>query len=72
MFHIKDSKGEHVEGSWLSDHMRKVSGPTGIKRVVEKVVGKRPGQVQVKYLGYPDKYNQWVSKETLQPITEQV
>ena len=68
-FHLQDGKGETILGSWYSDQMQKVNGPEGIKRVVEKVVDRRPGEVKVKYLGYPDKYNQWVSKHTLQPIT---
>ena len=70
MFHVKDEYGEHVEGSWLSDQLQKVSGPFTMKRVVERVVDRKPGQVKVKYLGFPDKYNRWVSNETMQPITE--
>ena len=72
MFHLQDSQGEQVEGSWLSDQLQEISGKDGINKVVEEVVDRQPGQVKVKYLGYPDKYNQWVSKHSLQPITGQV
>ena len=68
-FKLQDLKGEEVDGSWLSEQLNKVNGPDGMQRVVERVVDRRPGEVKVKYLGWPDKHNRWVSNHTLQPIT---
>ena len=70
-YKLEDKDGEEVEGSWLSDQMNKVDGSDkSIPRVVERVVDRKPGKVKIKYLGWPDKYNQWVSNTTLKPIIE--
>lgn len=68
-YKIKDIMGEEIEGTFFEDELLLFSAPSDMKYEIEKVVQTRGSgrnkQFLVKYVGWPDKFNEWKSKNEL-------
>ena len=64
-YRIKDWDGEPVKGSFYEKELQKIKEPTTFK--IEKILRRktvgRKKMVYVKWLGYPDSFNQWIPEE---------
>ncbi|MED5363039.1 MAG: chromo domain-containing protein, partial [Bacteroidota bacterium] len=73
VYHIKDLLGEDIQGTFYGQELQKVIKTDDVFRV-EKVVEERTrkGKLEylIKWLGYPDKFNSWVSETELKKVKE--
>ena len=64
---LKDLDGEEIEGGFYVEELQKVQAPETFK--IEKILDqKKVGRTihyLIKWLGYPDKFNQWVSEKDI-------
>ena len=60
LYYLKDQKGEELKGGFYYNELQK----TDLKdfALIEKVLKKKGDKVFVKWDGYDDKFNQWISK----------
>ena len=63
-FMLKDWNGEELKGSFYVQELQKVLKSDNVYRI-EKVLKKQKNRVYVKWLGYPDSFNEWVAKKDL-------
>ena len=61
---LKDYDGEELKGSFYAQELQKVDKTDNIYRI-EKVLKEEKNRLFVKWLGYPDSFNMWVSKKDL-------
>jgi hypothetical protein len=70
MYQLEDLLGEKVIGKFYEQELQK----TDLKdyALVEKVMNERKvrgkKEYLVKYRGYPDKFNEWISEEQLEKL----
>lgn len=69
-YKIKEFDGEPIEGSFYTEELQKTNKPEfyEIEEVLDKRKIKGKTYYLVKYLGYDNKYNEWVSEENLKNI----
>eukprot|EP00732_Lithocolla_globosa_P001254 Lithocolla_globosa_v1_NODE_591_length_3661_cov_41.346644.p1 type:complete len:354 gc:universal NODE_591_length_3661_cov_41.346644:876-1937(+) len=62
-YKIVDLMGEDVIGSFYEEELQRVAKPETFR--IEKIIRRRKNgsEVLVKWLGYPDKFNQWIPAE---------
>ncbi|RWS18126.1 uncharacterized protein B4U80_02589 [Leptotrombidium deliense] len=62
LYKLKDFEGENIKGTFYEAEVQKVSEPKSFR--VEKILErrKRKGKIEyfVKWLGYSEKFNQWI------------
>ena len=63
-FMLKDWAGEELKGSFYAQELQKVLKSDNVYRI-EKVLKEQKNRVYVKWLGYPDSFNEWVAKKDL-------
>lgn len=67
---LKDLDDEEIEGGFYSEELQRVNSPETYK--IEKVLAeKKVGRTKyylIKWLGYPDKFNQWISHKDIQDV----
>ena len=63
VYRIKDLLGEPIEGTFYQHELQKVSmkDTYRIEKVLKKRMRKNKTEYFVKYRGYPNKFNQWIS-----------
>ena len=59
---IRDTKGDHIQGSFYEEELQKSS--QDVFRI-EKVIKKRGTEAYVKWKGYPSTFNSWVPLDDL-------
>ena len=64
-YRIRDLMDEHIQGSFYEQQLQKAVQD---KFRIEKVLRKRRGQVLVKWKGYSDKFNTWLSASDAQKL----
>ena len=62
-FMLKDWNEEELKGSFYAQELQKVLKPDVYR--IEKVLKEQKNRVYVKWLGYPDSFNEWVAKKDL-------
>lgn len=60
VFYLEDLQGEEITGIFVAEQLQRVEGQEVPAKHIQKVLNKRKGLSLVKYVGYPDKFNQWV------------
>lgn len=65
-YDLEDLKGEEIKGKFYEEEMQK----TDLQdfALVEKVLEKKGNKVLVKYVGYGEKFNEWISKNQLEKL----
>ena len=63
-FLLADYAGEVLKGTFYPQELQKVTKSDDVYRV-EKILKRTKNRVFVKWLGYPDKFNSWVSVKDL-------
>lgn len=65
-YDIEDQKGDEVTGKFYEEELQK----TDLKdfALVEKEIEKRGNKVKVKFKGYSDKFNEWISTAQLKKL----
>ncbi|RWS18111.1 uncharacterized protein B4U80_00885 [Leptotrombidium deliense] len=62
LYKLKDYEGENIKGTFYEAEVQKVSEPKSfrLENILER--RKRKGKIEyfVKWLGYPEKFNQWI------------
>lgn len=62
-YELRDLDGEVIEGGFYEAELQKVAKPEEFK--IEKIIDKKRFRGKrhflVKWLGYPDKFNQWIA-----------
>lgn len=64
-YRIRDLADDPILGSFYEQQLQKT---TQSKFRIEKVLRKRRGQALVKWKGYPDKFNSWISNDILERL----
>lgn len=57
-YKLKDEDGETLEGTFYASELQKTR-PREVTQI-EKIIRRRGNNVLVKWVGYPDKFNQWI------------
>ena len=69
MYTLKDFLNEDIKGHFYASELQKVNKNEDSLWFIEKIIRKRKtgGEVQlfVKFEGWPNKYNQWISEKNL-------
>lgn len=69
MYKIEDFTGEEIKGNFYQNELTRVQKDEDSLWFIEKKIRKRRrnGKVEwlVKFEGWPDKYNQWVSEREI-------
>lgn len=60
---LTDSNGEEIQGTFYTSELQKVQFPDIY--LVEKILKRKKGQVYIKWLGLPSKFNSWVNSSEL-------
>jgi transposase InsO family protein len=66
VYKLRDAAGESVEGNFYSKELQPI--PREVLQVERVLKRRKRGKAQeslVKWIGWPDKYNRWISKEDL-------
>ena len=63
VYKLEDLLGEPIEGTFYEIELQKVNLPE--KYAIEKILQKKGNQYFVKWQGYPDKFNSWISSADL-------
>ena len=68
-YKLEDIMGEQIRGSFFEDELILFNPPADMEYQIEKVVKERGSgrnkQFLVKYIGWPDKFNEWKSEREL-------
>ena len=62
-YKIREWDETPVEGTFYEEHLQKVHVTDEFR--VEKVLKRRKNQLLVKWKGWPDKYNSWISSQDI-------
>lgn len=62
-YNLKDYKNEAIAGGFYEEELTKVKYPDIY--LVEKILKKRNNEVYVKWLGFDNSHNSWISKDSL-------
>ena len=58
IYKLRDLNGELIQGGFYEEELQKTKYSDTY--LVEKIIRKKGDQVFVKWLGFADKYNQWI------------
>lgn len=61
---LRDWNGDDLKGSFYAQELQRVLKTDNIYRI-EKIIKEEKNRVLVKWLGYPDSFNSWVSRKNL-------
>jgi len=67
MYSLEDELGEPIKGRFYKEELQKsdLLGKS-VEKILKSRVGKNGDEIFVKFIGYPDKFNRWISaKDTL-------
>ena len=59
---LTDYSNEKLKGSFYKEELQKVTKEDNVYKI-EKILKKEKNRIFVKWLGYPDKFNSWVSRK---------
>lgn len=69
MYKLEDFSGEEIQGNFYQDELNRVNKDEDSLWFIEKKIRKRKknGKIEwfVKFEGWPDKYNQWVTEQEI-------
>jgi hypothetical protein len=70
-YKIEDLKDEEVKGAFYENELQKVpksvmNKPFRIEKILNRRISKKKPEVLVKYLGWPDKFNEWIEANKVQ------
>ncbi len=68
MYDIKDLLDEKIDGKFYAEELQVIPKDFKDFALVEKVLRRRGNKVYVSYIGYSDKFNQWIDKSQLENI----
>ena len=63
-FVLNDYSGERLKGTFYAQELQKITKVDDVYKI-EKIIKEEKNRVFVKWLGYPDSFNSWVSKKDL-------
>jgi hypothetical protein len=68
-YNLIDLNNEPIEGTFYAEELQKIDKSVLDEPFkIEKVIRKSKGKSLVKYLGYPDSFNQWIDSKELSAI----
>ena len=74
MYKIKDFQDEMIKGNFYESELQRVNKEKDALWFIEKKIQKRKrnGEIQwlVKFDGWPNKYNQWISENDIKDVSE--
>lgn len=69
MYKLEDFSGEEIQGNFYQNELNRVNKDEDSLWFIEKKIRKRKknGKIEwfVKFEGWPDKYNQWVTEQEI-------
>ena len=68
VYKLRDLAGEKIEGTFYEEEMQKIKVDSKKSYKIQAVLARKNNQVLVKYLGWPNKFNEWVPKDRLSKI----
>jgi transposase InsO family protein len=70
-YRIRDWNGESVRGSFYAEELQKIREPEDyrIERVLERKKIRGRKMALVKWLGYPDEFNQWINESDIEDVS---
>ena len=60
---MKDYKDDSIKGAFYEEELQKCQYPDVY--LIEKVIKKRGRELYVKWLGFDESHNEWISKDDL-------
>lgn len=60
---LRDYKGEQIAGAFYEEELQIVKFPNVY--IIEKIIKRRGDQIYVKWLGFDDSHNSWISKNNI-------
>ena len=68
VYKLRDLAGEKIEGTFNEEEVQKIKVDGKKSYKIQAVLARKNNQVLVKYLGWPNKFNEWVPKDRLSKI----
>ncbi|XP_054711451.1 uncharacterized protein LOC129221040 [Uloborus diversus] len=70
VYRVKDLLGESIQGTFYSQELQKVKLKEDytIEKILKKRVRKNKTEYFVKFRGYPEKFNQWITASNLSSL----
>lgn len=69
-YRIKEWDGEPVRGTFYNEDLQKVTIPDGHVFRIDKIVKRKKNQVLVRWKGWPDKYDTWMSQKDIKALRQ--
>ena len=63
LYRLKDYDGDVIDGTFYGAELQKSTKRDTYK--IEKIIRRRGKKVLVKWMGYPDSFNQWISRDDI-------
>jgi hypothetical protein len=72
-YNLIDLNNEPIEGTFYAEELQKIDKSVLDEPFkIEKVIKKSKGKSLVKYLGYPDSFNQWIDSKYIHAVPKRV
>lgn len=65
LYELKDFDEDLIDGRFYADELTKVNVDENTVYKIDKIIKKKGAQVFVSWLGWPKKFNSWISKESV-------
>ena len=69
VYRLRDLTGERIKGTFYQQELKKISVDSNASFEIEAVLAEKGNKFLVKYLGWPNKFNEWLPKKQVKRIT---
>ena len=68
VYKLRDVAGEKIAGTFYEEELQKITVDSKTPFKIQAVLAKKNNKVLVKYLGWPNKFNEWIPQKRLKKL----